>query len=112
MGVVFSHGGLTFSLTAGGTATAVAETATIAAIPGTKYTLYAPGGASAPATAVLLNGQPAFTVDRKVVGITSKAGLDRRELTGPDASAEADLRRLEMVVIGTLTLPTVSAPGL
>lgn len=113
LGAAFSAGGLAFTLTAGGTAAIPGSTATIAVAAGTgKYTRYTAAGAAGPADAILYNGQPAFTGDRKVVGFTMACEVNRGELTGLDASGEADLLKKQIKVRGAIGLPTVSTPAL
>jgi hypothetical protein len=47
-----------------------------------------------------------------VVGFVRDCELNRYELTGLDATGEADLKAKGMVVRGTAGLPTVSTPTL
>lgn len=112
VGVAFAKGGLAFTLTAG-TAAVAGDTAKVTVAVGTKkYSVYAAAGASGPADAVLYNGLPAFTGDKKAVGFVRGADLNRFELTGLDTGAESDLSKHGLLVRGTAGLPTVSTPAL
>jgi hypothetical protein len=114
-GVAFSKKGLGFTLTAGGTPAVAGDEFTITVAEGTgKYSRYAAAGASGPADAVLYNHCFAKTAldEEKVVGFVRDCELNRYELTGLDATGEADLKAKGMVVRGTAGLPTVSTPTL
>jgi len=113
VGTAFNKGGLTFTLTAGGTAAVAGDTASITVAAGNKkYTRYAAGGTAGPADAVLYNGKAAFTGDKKAVGFVERCELNRAELTGLDAAGEADLLKRGIKIRGTAGLPTVSTPTL
>ncbi len=112
-GVAFSKAGVGFTLTAGGTPAVAGDEWTITVAVGSgKYIVYTASGAAGPADAVLYNYLPAQTGDAKAVGFTNDCELNRFELTGLDATAEADLRKKGMKVRGTAGLPTVSTPAL
>lgn len=113
VGTAFNKGGLTFTLTAGATPAVDGDTAKITVAVGTgKYVAYTANGAAGPADAVLYNPLPAKTGDTKAVGFVRDAELNRFELTGLDATAEADLKKHGLIVRGTAGLPTVSTPAL
>ncbi len=110
LGTAFNKGGLTFTLTAGGTAAVVGDTAAITVAEGSgKYVPYVAGAA---ADAILYNHLPAKTGDSKAVGITNDAEVKRSELTGLDANAEKLLRQRGIKVRGTAGLPSISTPAL
>lgn len=113
LGTAFNKGGLAFTLAAGGTAAVAGSTATITVAAGTKkYGRYAANGANGPADAILYASLPAYTGDKRAVGIVMDAEVIRDELTGLDAAGEADLLKRRIKVRGTLGLPTVSTPAL
>lgn len=112
-GTEFSKGGLTFTLTAGGTAAVAGDTAKITVAAGSgKYVAYTAAGAAGPADAVLYNWLPAKTGDSDAVGFVRDAELNRFELVGLDAAAVADLATKGLIVRGTPGLPHVSTPAL
>ena len=112
-GTEFSKGGLTFTLTAGGTAAVAGDTAKITVDAGSgKYVAYTAAGAAGPADAVLYNWLPAKTGDSDAVGFVRDAELNRFELVGLDATAVADLATKGLIVRGTPGLPHVSTPAL
>lgn len=112
-GTEFSKGGLTFTLTAGGTAAVAGDTAKITVADSSgKYVAYTAGGAAGPADAVLYNWLPAKTGDGDAVGFVRDAELNRFELVGLDAAAVADLATKGLIVRGTPGLPHVSTPAL
>ena len=113
LGSAFDKGGLSFTLTAGTTPAVAGDTATITVAAGNgKYVAYTANGAAGPADAVLYNWLPAKTGDSDAVAFTNDCELNRFELTGLDAPAEADLRKKGMKVRGTAGLPHVSTPAL
>lgn len=112
-GVAFSKSGVGFTLTAGATPAVAGDGFTIAVAAGSgKYGVYTANGAAGPAAGVLYNWLPAKTGDTKAVAFVRDAELNRFELTGLDAAAEADLKKLGLIVRGTAGLPTVSTPAL
>lgn len=112
-GVAFSKAGVGFTLTAGGTAAVAGDEWTITVAAGTgKYIPYTASGAAGPADAVLYNHLPAKTGDSKAVVFVRDAELNRFELTGLDAAAEADLKKVGLIVRGTAGLPSISTPAL
>jgi len=113
LGTAFNKGGIGVTLTAGTTPAVAGDTATITVAAGNgKYIAYTANGAAGPADAVLYNWLPAKTGDSDAVAFTNDCELNRFELTGLDAPAEADLRKKGMKVRGTAGLPTVSTPAL
>ena len=113
LGVAFSKAGVGVTLTAGATPAVAGDTATITVAAGSgKYIAYTANGAAGPADAVLYNWLPAKTGDSDAVAFTNDCELNRFELTGLDAAAEADLRKKGMKVRGTAGLPHVSTPAL
>lgn len=113
LGTAFDKGGIGVTLTAGATPAVAGDTATITVAAGNgKYVAYTANGAAGPADAVLYNWLPAKTGDSDAVAFTNDCELNRFELTGLDAPAEADLRKKGMKVRGTAGLPTVSTPAL
>ncbi|MEP6587144.1 MAG: head decoration protein [Polaromonas sp.] len=112
-GVAFSKSGLGFTLTAGGTAAVAGDefTVTVAAGSG-KYVAYTANGAAGQADAVLYNWLPALTGDAKAVAFVRHAELNRFELTGLDAAAQADLTRTGLIVRGAAGVPSISTPAL
>lgn len=111
--VAFSKKGLAFTLTAGATPAVAGDTATITVAAGTgKYIPYTASGAAGPADAVLYNYLPAATGDVKAVAFVRDAELNRFELTGLDAGAEADLKTKGLIVRGTAGLGSISTPAL
>ena len=113
LGTAFNKGGIGVTLTAGTTPAVAGDTATITVAAGSgKYIAYTANGAAGPADAVLYNWLPAKTGDSDAVAFTNDCELNRFELTGLDAAAEADLRKKGMKVRGTAGLPHVSTPAL
>lgn len=112
VGTAFNKSGLAFTLTAGGTAAVDGDEATITVAAGSgKYVPYTANAAAGTADALLYRRLPAATGDFNSVGITSHAEVNRKELTGLDATAEAQLRTKGIKVRGVVT-PTVSTPAL
>lgn len=112
VGTAFNKGGVTFTLTAGGTAAVDGDEATFTVAAGSlKYIPYTANAAAGSADAVLYRRLPAATGDAKAVGITNHAELNRSELTGLDATAEAQLRTRGLKVRGVST-NGVSTPAL
>lgn len=112
LGSAFNKGGLTFTLTAGGTAAVAGDTAKITVAAGSgKYIVYTANGAAGPADAILYQALPAASGDVKCVGFTSDCEVNRKELTGLDATAEAQLATRGIKVRGTTTLG-ISTPAL
>lgn len=113
LGTAFDKAGVGVTLTAGATPAVAGDTATITVAAGSgKYIAYTADGAAGPADAVLYNWLPAKTGDSDAVAFTNDCELNRFELTGLDAAAEADLRKKGMKVRGTAGLPHVSTPAL
>lgn len=113
LGTAFDKAGVGVTLTAGATPAVAGDTATITVAAGSgKYIAYTANGAAGPADAVLYNWLPAKTGDSKAVGFVRDAELNRHELTGLDATGQADLLRHGLIVRGTAGLPTVSTPAL
>lgn len=113
LGTAFDKAGVGVTLTAGATPAVAGDTATITVAAGSgKYIAYTATGAAGPADAVLYNWLPAKTGDSKAVGFVRDAELNRHELTGLDATGQADLLRHGLIVRGTAGLPTVSTPAL
>lgn len=113
-GVAFNKAGVSFTLTAGATAAVDGDgfDVTVAAGSG-KYGRYTANGAAGPADAVLYNAVMAGTTgDVKVVAFVRDAELNRFELTGLDAGAEASLKAVGLIVRGTPGLPSISTPAL
>lgn len=112
-GVAFSKAGIGFTLTAGGTPAVAGDGFAITVAAGSgKYIPYTASGAAGPADAILYNGLPALTGDAKAVGITNDAEVSRVQLTGLDATAEAQLLTKGIKVRGTAGLPKVATPAL
>lgn len=113
LGAAFSFGGLTFTLTAGGTAAVANDTARITVAAGTgKFVPYTANRAAGPACGVLYNELSAATGDIKVVVFDGDAELRRGGLIGLDAAAEADLLALGIKVRGATGVLTNSTPAL
>ena len=113
LGTAFSKGGIGVTLTAGTTPAVAGDTATITVAAGNgKYIAYTANGAAGPADAVLYNWLPAKTGDSDAVAFVRDAELNRFELTGLDAAAQADLAKKGLIVRGTAGLPHVSTPAL
>lgn len=111
LGTAFDKGGIGVTLTAGTTPAVAGDTATITVAAGNgKYIAY--DGAAGPADAVLYNWLPAKTGDSDAVAFVRDAELNRFELTGLDAAAQADLAKKGLIVRGTAGLPHVSTPAL
>ena len=113
LGTAFSKGGIGVTLTAGTTPAVAGDTATITVAAGNgKYIAYTANGAAGPADAVLYNWLPAKTGDSDAVAFVRDAELNRFELTGLDAAAQADLAKKGLIVRGRAGLPHVSTPAL
>lgn len=113
VGTAFNKGGLQFTVTAGATPAVDGDSFTITVAAGDgKYVPYTANGAAGPAAGVLYNWLQPATGDTKAVAFVRDAELNRFELTGLDAAAEADLKKLGLIVRGTPGLPTVSTPAL
>lgn len=113
LGTAFNRGGLNFTLTAGGTAAVVGDTATLTVAVGTgKYVPYQANGAAGTADAICYSYLPAATGDVKAVAIVRAAEVNRLLLTGLDAAAEADMAKSGLQIRGVAGLPTVSTPAL
>lgn len=112
LGSAFSASGLAFTLTAGGTAAVAGDqfTVTVAAGSG-KYVPYVAAGAAGRAVAICYNYLPSKTGDAVAVVFNSDCEVNRFELTGLDAAAEADLLRIGIKVRGRTTLG-ISTPAL
>lgn len=112
VGTVFNQGGLSFTIAAGGTAAVAGDSFTITVAAGTgKYVAYAANGTAGPAVAILYNYLPAKTGDSRAVVFNADCEVNRFELAGLDAAAEADLLKLGIKVRGKSTLG-VSTPAL
>lgn len=112
-GVAFNKSGVSFTLTAGGTAAVAGDEWTITVAAGTgKYSVYTPNGAAGPADAVLYNYLPAFTGDAKAAAVVRDAELNRYELTGLDTVGQAGLLKRGLIVRGTPGAPSISTPAL
>lgn len=113
LGTAFDKAGVGVTLTAGATPAVAGDTATITVAAGSgKYIAYTANGAAGPADAVLYNWLPAKTGDADAVAFVRDAELNRFELTGLDAAAQADLAKKGLIVRGTAGLPHVSTPAL
>lgn len=113
LGTAFDKAGVGVTLTAGATPAVAGDTATITVAAGSgKYIAYTANGAAGPADAVLYNWLPAKTGDSDAVAFVRDAELNRFELTGLDAAAQADLAKNGLIVRGTAGLPHVSTPAL
>ena len=113
LSTAFNKGGIGVTLTAGATPAVAGDTATITVAAGWgTYIAYTADGAAGPADAVLYNWLPAKTGDSDAVAFVRDAELNRFELTGLDASGQADLAKKGLIVRGTAGLPTVSTPAL
>lgn len=114
LGAAFNAGGLTFTLTAGGTPAVANDTAKITVAAGAgKYIPYTANGAAGPAEAILYTDLPgAVSGDAAVVVFDSDCEVRRGALTGLDAAGEADLLKRGIKVRGTAGLPHVSTPAL
>lgn len=109
-GTQFNTGGLTFTVTAGGTAAVAGTEINIDVTPGAKtYSVY---DGSTAATAVLYNQVPATTGKVKVVAFTADCEVKRSALTGLTAAAEANLATVGIKVRGKGGLASVSTPAL
>lgn len=112
-GTAFNKGGLGFTVTAGGTAAVTGDAWTITVASGTgKWIPYTANGAAGPAMGVLYNYLPAATGDAKAVAFVRSAELNRYELTGLDAAAEADLAKVGLLVRGKAGALSISTPAL
>ena len=113
LGTAFNKGGLTFTLTAGGTAAVAGDTATVTVAAGTgKYIVYTANGAAGPADAILYQSLPAATGDARAVGFTRDCEVSRFELTGLDATGEAQLAQKGIIVRGNASVLGISTPAL
>ena len=113
LGTAFNKGGLTFTLTAGGTAAVAGDTAKITVAAGTgKYIVYTANGAAGPADAILYQSLPAATGDARAVGFTRDCEVSRFELTGLDATGEAQLAQKGIIVRGNASVLGISTPAL
>ena len=113
VGTAFNKGGLTFTLTAGGTAAVAGDTAKITVAAGSgKYVPYTANGAAGPADAILYRRLPAATGDVKAVGIVRDAEVKVFELTGLDATARAQLANQGIIVRGNSSVLGVATPAL
>ena len=100
-GVAFSHAGMGFTITAGGTPAVVGDSFTIAVAVGTgKYIPYTASAAAGTADAVIYNHLAAATGDIKAVGFVRDCEVIRDKLIGLDATAEAHLATLGIFVRG------------
>lgn len=112
VGSATSLGGLSFTLTAGGTAAVAGDQFTITVAAGSgKYVPYTAAGAAGRAAAICYNYLPSKTGDAVAVVFNSDCEVNRFELTGLDAAAEADLLKLGIKVRGKTTLG-ISTPAL
>lgn len=112
-GVAFNKGGLTFTLTAGGTAAVAGDTAKITVAAGTgKYIAYTANGAAGAADAVLYKRLPAATGDVEAVGIVRDAEVSVFQLTGLDATARGQLANQGIVVRGDTNVLGIATPAL
>lgn len=113
LGTAFNKGGLTFTLTAGGTAAVAGDTAKVTVAAGTgKYIVYTANGAAGPADAILYQSLPAATGDARAVGFTRDCEVNRFELTGLDATGEAQLAQKGIIVRGNASVLGISTPAL
>ena len=113
LGSAFSGGGLSFTLTAGGTPAVANDTAKLTVSAGAgKWIPYTANGAAGPAEGILYSDLPAATGDVAVVVFDTDCEVRRGALTGLDAAAEADLLKRGIKVRGTAGLPYVSTPAL
>jgi hypothetical protein len=113
VGTAFNKGGLTFTLTAGGTAAVAGDTAKITVQVGSgKYVAYTANGAAGSADAVLYKRLPAATGDVKAVGITRDAEVSAFQLTNLDATARIGLAAQGIVVRGNTNVLGVATPAL
>jgi hypothetical protein len=76
-----------------------------------KYVVYTANGAAGPADAILYQSLPAATGDARAVGFTRDCEVNRFELTGLDATGEAQLAQKGIIVRGATTLG-ISTPAL
>lgn len=112
LGSAFNKGGLTFTLTAGGTAAVAGDEFTITVAEGSgKYIPYTANGAAGEAVAILYEATDTSTGDVKRVVIEVDAEVNRFELTGLDALAEKQLLAKGIKVRGKATLG-ISTPAL
>ena len=113
LGTAFNKGGLTFTLTAGATPAVAGDTAKVTVAAGTgKYIVYAANGAAGPADAILYQSLPAATGDARAVGFTRDCEVNRFELTGLDATGEAQLAQKGIIVRGDASVLGISTPAL
>jgi hypothetical protein len=111
LGAAFNKGGVSFTLTAGGTAAVDGDAFTITVAPGTgKYVPYTAGGAAGPADGILLTRLHAKTGDSKAVGVVRDCEVNRFELVGLDGPGEADLLQRGVLVRGVPT-PGIATPA-
>jgi hypothetical protein len=112
LGSAFSAGGIAFTATAGGTPAVAGDQFTITVAAGSgKYIPYVAAGAAGRATAICYNYLPSKTGDSAAVVFNADCEVNRFELTGLDAAAEADLLKLGIKVRGKTTLG-ISTPAL
>jgi hypothetical protein len=113
LGSEFNKGGLTFTLTAGDTAAVAGDTAKITVAAGSgKYIAYTANGAAGPADALLYEHLPAATGDARAVGFTRDCEVNRFELTGLDATAEAQLAQKGIICRSNTSVLGISTPAL
>lgn len=113
LGTAFNKGGLTFTLTAGATPAVAGDTAKVTVAAGTgKYSVYTANGAAGPADAILYQSLPAATGDARAVGFTRDCEVNRFELTGLDATGEAQLAQKGIIVRGGASVLGISTPAL
>lgn len=111
-GVAFSSEGVAFTITAGGTPAVAGDRWKLSVAAGNlKYVPYTAAEAAGPADAILYETLPAATGDAKCVGIVRDAEVNRFELTGLDAAAEARLLKRGILVRGKTVLGN-STPAL
>jgi hypothetical protein len=111
-GSAFTGSGLSFTLTAGGTPAVSGDQFTITVAAGTgKYVAYAANGTAGRAVAIAYNYLPVKTGDAVCVVFNADCEVNRFELTGLDAAAEADLARIGIKLRGRTTLG-ISTPTL
>ena len=113
LGSAFNKGGLTFTLTAGATPAVAGDTAKVTVAAGTgKYIAYTANAAAGPADAILYQSLPAATGDARAVGFTRDCEVNKFELTGLDATGEAQLAQKGIIVRGNTSVLGISTPAL
>lgn len=113
LGTAFTKGGLSFTLTAGGTPAVAGDTAKITVAAGSnKYVVYTADGAAGEADAILYQTLPAATGDAKAVGFTRDCEVNRFELTGLDAVGEAGLAKKGIICRSNTAVLGISTPAL